>query len=155
MAGAAAVVAAVIAGTVLVTAGDLGDKAPSDLDASVAPSTATSAPAADVDGFPPTREQLAGLWYEDSGSGEWGQPILAEFGPDGTFTLGGVLHTDSWLYGTYEVGGHRVTFTVAGGACGSGDAFGWDAGIVADGRLEAVHAGAEGDDPSQVGDCRP
>jgi hypothetical protein len=153
VAGAAAVAATVIAGTVLVTAGDSGDKPGSDLDASAATTTVASASAPDVDGLPPTREQLAGLWYEDSGSGVWAQPILAEFGADGTFSLGGVLHNDSWLYGTYEVGGHRITFTVAGGACGSRDDFGWDAGLVADGRFEAVHAGAEGDDPGQVGDC--
>jgi hypothetical protein len=110
-------------------------------------------PATGVEGLAPTVDRLRGIWYEDSGTGLWGQPIMARFGPDGTFSLGGVLDEDAWISGTYQVEGHRIIFIPTGGECGGRDVFTWEAGIVAEGRLESVHGGAEGDRPTHVGTC--
>jgi hypothetical protein len=78
---------------------------------------------------------------------------MARFETDGRFSLGGVLAEDSWTYGTYEVKGHRITFTVTGGRCNSRDVFSWDAEIVAEGRLKGVHEGVDGDQPERLGTC--
>jgi hypothetical protein len=108
-------------------------------------------PATTVEGLPPTVERLEGIWFEDPGTGVWGQPVMARFGSDGTFSLGG--SEAYWLSGMYEVEGRTIRFTATGGACGSRDGFTWEAGIVADGRLESVHLGADADAPGYVGEC--
>ena len=74
-------------------------------------------------GSTPTVERLHGIWLEDPGTGTVGAPLMARFETDGRFSLGGVLAEDSWTYGTYEVKGHRITFTVTGGRCNSRDVF--------------------------------
>jgi hypothetical protein len=111
-------------------------------------------PVGPVEGSPPTVEQLTGIWYDDPGTGSVGEPVMFWFGPDGSFSHGGVLSSDSWLTGTYEVDGHRITVDVTGGFCGGGYAMPFDAGIVSGGRLEAVFRGIQGDqDPEAVGEC--
>lgn len=112
-----------------------------------------SVPAVAAEGPPVTVERLEGIWFEDRGTGVSPAPVLARFASDGSFALGGVLERDSWLNGTYIVEGQRIMFTATGGACGSRDTFAWDVTIVADGRLEGRHAGAEGDQPALVGEC--
>lgn len=113
-------------------------------------------PVIQVEGLPPTAELLQGVWYEDPGTGEWPVPVMASFTPDGTFSMGS-LDQGSWLSGTYEVEGQRIRFTVTGGAClgigGLTGAFLWDAGIVAEGRLEATHRGSTVGSPDNVGTC--
>lgn len=111
------------------------------------------APTAAVEGAPPTAEELDGIWYEDPGTGTDSAPNMFWFDGDGTFTWGGVLEHDSWIVGTYEIDGHRITVTATGGFCGGGYVFTWDAGIVDDGRLEAVHRGAVTDTPGFLGEC--
>jgi hypothetical protein len=112
-----------------------------------------SGPAAAGDDLPLTVQQLQGIWYEDKGTGVWTEPEMARFEADGTFVLGGVLDRSSWLHGTYTVDDQRIAFTATGGACGSRDTFTWDARIVADGRLESVHAGGDGEQPRMLGGC--
>lgn len=112
-----------------------------------------NAPTTRAEGSAPTVEELQGIWYEDRGEGEYPEPMMFWFAPDGTFTWGGVLDTDSWTTANYEIAGHRITFTDVGGSCGGGFTFSWDVGIVAEGRIEAVHQGSSHDDPTVMGGC--
>ena len=111
------------------------------------------APTSQVDSLPLTAESVAGIWYEDPGSGYWVEPIMARFASDGTFSLGGVFVAESWINGTYALGDQAITFTATSGGCASRDTFTWDVVIVADGRLEGVHAGSDGDISGLVGEC--
>ena len=113
----------------------------------------TEAPTSQVDGLPLTTESVAGIWYEDTGSGYWLEPIIARFASDGTFALGGVFDVEAWINGTFALDDQVITFTATGGGCSSRDTFTWDVVIVADGRLEAVHAGSDGEISGLVGDC--
>lgn len=106
-----------------------------------------------TEGLPPTVEGLRGIWYEDPGTGTDSSINLFWFDTDGTFTWGGVVEHDTWVNGTYELDGHRITFTATGGFCGTGFVYTWDAGIVDDGRLEAVHRGVDSDSPANMGEC--
>lgn len=113
----------------------------------------TTAPPDPADAPSLDGEQLVGVWYEDTGTGVWPQPVLARFASDGAFALGGALDQDSWLRGTYAVEGQRIKFDTTGGACGSAAVFSWDVSLMAQGRLESVYAGSEGSDPAMLGGC--
>ena len=104
-------------------------------------------------GAPLTVEALEGIWFEDRGTGRWPEPMMARFGPDGSFSLGGGTAEDAWTSGTYELEGHTIRFTVSGGACAAnGAVFTWVGGIVAEGRLETEHRGTV-DGGNSVGNC--
>jgi hypothetical protein len=143
--GYALIAALVIAGAVIVIAALQRDERPP-----VSRPAEGEAPAPRPDGAPPSVEALQGIWLEDQETGG-ARPLMARFGADGTFFLGGVLDTDSWIHGTYEVDGQAIRFTATGGSCGSRDVFTWSGGIVSEGRLELEHRGTE--EGSGVGVC--
>jgi hypothetical protein len=104
-------------------------------------------------GVPPTPERLAGIWYEDRNTGSYPEPIMATFGTDGTFTIGGVVDGEYWNTGTYRTEGHTIVLTVTGGRCNAETEWTWDATIMAGGRLEAQSARTGGPSPTDLGDC--
>lgn len=111
------------------------------------------APAGAAVGAPLTVEALQGIWFEDRGTGRFPEPVLARFGPDGSFSQGGVTDQDAWLSGQYELDGHTIRFTVTGGDCAAnGAVFTWVGGIVTEGRLETEHRGTV-DGGNSVGNC--
>lgn len=109
------------------------------------PANPAPLPTSDSAGLGLTAESLEGIWFEDQGTGSWPEPILARFGADGTFALGGVFGTDSWLLGTYDVQGDSIRFSSEGGACGSRDVWTWDVQSLDEGRFESLFRGTEGD----------
>ncbi len=99
-------------------------------------SPATSEPATS-EPIPVTPETLAGIWQvEDPPTS--GQ-LLHQIGADGSFRFDpyGLLDTDPWGIGTYELDGTEVIITVTNGACPDW-AFNVD-DIPEDGRVLATH----------------
>jgi hypothetical protein len=83
---------------------------PDELDATV------DVGASDPEPIPVTSETLAGIWrVEDPPTGG----LLNQIGADGSFVFDpeGVLDTDPWGIGTYELDGTEVIITVTNGAC--------------------------------------
>jgi hypothetical protein len=111
------------------------------------------APAGTAEGAPFAVEALQGIWLEDRGTGQHPDSIMARFGSDRTFSMGGATDQDAWLSGQYEVDGHMIRFTVSGGDCAAnGAVFTWVGGIVTEGRLETEHRGTV-DGGNSVGNC--
>jgi hypothetical protein len=108
---------------------------------------ATPAPGQDhdtgaIEGLPVSEEALTGIWLEDGGTG-----LLWEFTADGRITIGedGLLDTDPWGRGTYEVEDGIITQAFqnspqeGGEFCVRADAF-----LPEDGRLLIVALGDPG-----------
>ena len=95
------------------------------------------AAASDPEPIPVTSETLAGIWrVEDPPTAG----ILHQIGADGSFVfdMEGVLDTDPWGIGTYELDGTEVIISVTNGAC-SDWAFNVD-DIPEDGRVLATYS---------------
>jgi hypothetical protein len=112
------------------------------------PSTARRFPDWSANPASQPRDQAGGssrVWFEDSGTGVFPQPIFATFNADGTFALGGLSSTEWWISGTCETRADAIVFTPTGGACGGSTPFSWRLERVEDGRFESVHEGISGD----------
>jgi hypothetical protein len=133
-------VAAAVAGLVLVVGfaacGDDDDDAVAEAPTST--STSTSTVEATSEPIPVTSETLAGIWrVEDPPTSGL---LLHQIGADGSFRFDpyGLLDTDPWGTGTYELIGTEVIITVTNGAC-SDWAFRVD-DIPEDGRVLATYS---------------
>jgi hypothetical protein len=99
--------------------------------------TAEPAPTVDVEGQPPSADDLRGIWQHEA------QPSrMIRFGPDDGFAVDthGSIDSSPALVGTYELDGGDIVVTVTqvGGACDVGDTWTWRAGVPEDGRLQLV-----------------
>ena len=103
----------------------------SSSDAQPAGTPATTEP------IPVTSETLAGIWRVEDPPTAGG--LLHQIGADGSFVFdpNGLLDTDPWGIGTYELNGTEVIITVTNGACPDW-AFNVD-DIPEDGRVLATH----------------
>lgn len=111
-----------------------GDNQPSEPQAEA---TAAEA-AATIEGLPPTKNRLAGIWLAD----EEVTPLLVRFSPDGTFAIddgAGPLDTAPAGSGTYEVDGETIRFmNERSRVCNEGDRWTFQARLPEDGRLHTV-----------------
>ena len=99
--------------------------------------TAEPAPTVDVQGRPPSADDLLGIWQHET------QPTrMIRFGPDDGFAVDthGSIDASPALEGAYELDGQDIVVTVTqvGGACDVGDTWTWRAGVPEDGRLQLV-----------------
>ena len=105
---------------------------------------------------PVSAANVAGIWFSDSGVGTPGTSTIVRFAADGSFALGGASARDAHTTGRYQVrsrGISGVTFTPAGGECGSGPGFAWHLTMLADGVMEAVHLGTAAESAEAADDC--
>ncbi len=124
----------------LTVAAGCGDDSDSASDATTTASTTTDQTSVEptiTEPIPVTAETLAGIWQVEDPPTSGG--LLHQIGADGSFRFDpyGLLDTDPWGIGTYELNGTEVIITVTNGACPDW-AFNVD-DIPEDGRVLATH----------------